>query len=173
MSIGLLIVRLVVGLTLAAHGAQKLWAGLAAAGRQERARAWSRLGFRPGRVHATLAGLVEVGAGLFVAAGFLTPASAAAVFAVMSWPRSAHTSATGSSPRTAGSSMPSSWAAVGPGRWPLPVPGTCPLDHALGVSWSGAFVGRRRSRHGTRRRRRSAAGPAGGAETRRRGSHAA
>jgi len=78
LSIGLLIVRLVVGLTLAAHGAQKLLGWFGGGGIAGTGAGLERLGFRPGRVHATLAGVVEVGAGLFVAAGFLTPAAAAA-----------------------------------------------------------------------------------------------
>jgi putative oxidoreductase len=42
-----------------------------------------QLGFRPGRLHAARAGLAEALGGLFLAGGFLTPAAAAAVVAVM------------------------------------------------------------------------------------------
>ena len=82
MDVGLLLLRLAVGLTIGAHGAQKLFGwfggGLDAAGQ-----ALAMLGFRPGRRHALMAGLVETGGGLSLALGFLTPAGAALVFSVM------------------------------------------------------------------------------------------
>ena len=84
MSVGLLILRLVVGLTLAAHGAQKLLGWFGGYGIAGTAQFFEeQLGFRPGRLHAVQAGLAEMLGGLFLAAGFLTPAAAAAVVAVM------------------------------------------------------------------------------------------
>jgi putative oxidoreductase len=46
-------------------------------------RALESLGFHPGRRQALVAGLVETGAGVLLALGFLTPIAAAAVLAVM------------------------------------------------------------------------------------------
>ena len=83
MSIGLLILRLVVGLTLAAHGVQKLFGWFGGYGIAGTGQFFEQLGFRPGRVQAVLAGLAETAGGLFLAAGLLTPAAAAAVVAVM------------------------------------------------------------------------------------------
>jgi putative oxidoreductase len=83
MSIGLLILRLVVGLTLAAHGAQKLFGWFGGYGVAGTGQFMEQLGFRPGRLHAAQAGLAELLGGLFLAAGFLTPAAAAALVAVM------------------------------------------------------------------------------------------
>jgi putative oxidoreductase len=83
MSVGLLILRLVVGLTLAAHGAQKLWGWFGGYGIAGTGQFLEQLGFRPGRLHAAQAGIVEVVGGLFLAVGLLTPAAAAAVVAVM------------------------------------------------------------------------------------------
>lgn len=83
MDIGLLLLRLVVGFTLAAHGGQKLFGwfggyGLAGTG------GWlESIGFRPGKVHAALAGSAELVGGLLLALGFLTPVGAALVIAVM------------------------------------------------------------------------------------------
>src|SRR2546430_6857696 len=71
MSIGFLILRLVVGLTLAAHGAQKL------SGLSQTAAAFEQLGFVPGRRSALLAGLAETGAGLLPALRLFTPGAAA------------------------------------------------------------------------------------------------
>jgi putative oxidoreductase len=82
MDIGLLLLRLAVGLTLAAHGGQKLF-GWFGGGLDVTAEALATLGFHPGRRHALMAGLVETGGGLLLALGFLTPLAAALVFSVM------------------------------------------------------------------------------------------
>ena len=83
MEIGLLLIRLVVGGTLAAHGAQKLFGwfggfGIAGTG------GWlESMGFRPGKLQAAVSGLSEFGGGLLLAAGLLTPLGAAAIAGVM------------------------------------------------------------------------------------------
>lgn len=83
MEIGLFLLRIAVGLTLAAHGAQKLFGwfggyGIAGTG------GWlESVGFRPGRRHAILAGLTEFGGGLLFAIGLATPLAAAIVASVM------------------------------------------------------------------------------------------
>jgi putative oxidoreductase len=83
MDFGLLLLRLTVGLTLAAHGTQKLFGWLGAPGPDAIAQGFEMLGFHPGRRYALMAGLVEAGCGLLLALGFLTPIAAAGVFAVM------------------------------------------------------------------------------------------
>jgi putative oxidoreductase len=83
MEIGLLLLRLTVGLTLAAHGAQKLFRWFGGPGLEATGQGLAALGFHPGRRHARIAGLVEVGGGLLLAFGFLTPLAAAIVFSVM------------------------------------------------------------------------------------------
>ena len=83
MSIGLLILRLVVGLSLAAHGAQKLFGWFGGHGLAGTGQFLEQLGFVPGRRQAAQAGLAEGLGGLLLAAGLLTPAAAAAVVAVM------------------------------------------------------------------------------------------
>jgi putative oxidoreductase len=83
MDIGLLLLRLVVGLTLAAHGAQKLFGWFGGGGLEPAGQALATLGFQPGRRHAFMAGLVEAGGGLSLALGFLTPLGAALAFSVM------------------------------------------------------------------------------------------
>jgi putative oxidoreductase len=72
-----------VGLTLAAHGAQKLFGWFGGYGLDGTAGWLESVGFRPGRVHAVLAGLVEVGGGLLLALGAATPLGAALVASVM------------------------------------------------------------------------------------------
>ena len=83
MDVGILLIRVTVGLTLAAHGAQKLFGWFGGYGLTGTAGWLESVGFRPGRVHALMAGLVEVGGGLMLAPGAATPIGAALVASVM------------------------------------------------------------------------------------------
>ena len=83
MDIGLLLLRLVVGTTLAAHGAQKLFGWFGGPGLAGAGAGLESLGFTPGRRHALMAGLVETGGGLLLAIGLATPLAAAIVASVM------------------------------------------------------------------------------------------
>lgn len=79
--IAFLILRLVAGLTFAAHGAQKAfgwWGGPGFAGWQG---AMGHMGFRPVRLFAVVSILVELVGGIALAVGFLTPLTAAFVLA--------------------------------------------------------------------------------------------
>jgi putative oxidoreductase len=78
--VGLAMLRLCVGLTMAAHGLNKFFGG----GRIPGTAGWfDSIGMRPGAVHARVAASVETTAGLCLAAGLLTPVSAAAFVALM------------------------------------------------------------------------------------------
>jgi putative oxidoreductase len=83
MDIGLLLLRLTVGLTLAAHGARKLFGWFGGLGLDATGQFFAVLGFQPGRRHALMAGLAETVGGLLLALGLLTPVAAALVFSVM------------------------------------------------------------------------------------------
>jgi putative oxidoreductase len=83
MDLGILLLRLVVGGTLAAHGAQKLFGWFGGPGLAGVAPHMEALGFVPGRRHALAAGVVEFGGGVLVALGLLTPLGAALVASVM------------------------------------------------------------------------------------------
>jgi putative oxidoreductase len=78
--VGLLILRLVLGLTLAAHGYNKFFGGGRIPGT---ARWFESIGMKPGRFHATVAASTEVSAGLGLAAGLLTPIPAAGFVSLM------------------------------------------------------------------------------------------
>jgi putative oxidoreductase len=78
--VGLLILRVVVGLTLAAHGYNKFFGGGRIPGT---ARWFESIGMKPGRFHATVAATTEISAGLGLAAGLLTPIPAAGFVALM------------------------------------------------------------------------------------------
>ena len=83
MDTGLLLLRLVVGTTLAAHGAQKLFGWFGGPGLAGAGASLESLGFAPGRRHALMAGLVETAGGLLLAIGLATPLAAAIVASVM------------------------------------------------------------------------------------------
>jgi putative oxidoreductase len=83
MNIGLLLLRLTVGLTLAAHGTQKLFGWFGGPGLGGTDQFFEMLRFLPGRRHALMAGLAETGGGLLLALGLLTPVAAVLVFSVM------------------------------------------------------------------------------------------
>ena len=83
MDLGLFLLRLTVGLTLAAHGGQKLFGWFGGYGLDAVGQFFEGLGFRPGRRHALMAGLVEFGGGLLLALGVLTPLGAALAASVM------------------------------------------------------------------------------------------
>jgi len=83
LSIGLFIVRLVVGLTFAAHGAQKLFGWYGGHGLKGTGGFFDSIGLKPGLLLATLVGLAEFGGGLMFAAGFATPFAGAFLAIVM------------------------------------------------------------------------------------------
>ena len=83
MEIGLLLLRLTAGLTLAAHGAQKLFGWFGGPGLEATGQFFETIGFLPGRRHALMAGLAETGGGLLLALGLLTPIGAAVICSVM------------------------------------------------------------------------------------------
>jgi putative oxidoreductase len=65
----LLLVRLLVGLAIAAHGTQKLFGWFGGYGLAGTGGFFESIGFRPGRIFALLAGLGETGGGLLTALG--------------------------------------------------------------------------------------------------------
>ena len=79
--LGLLILRVVIGLVMAAHGAQKAfgwWQGPGYAAWRDMV---GNMGFHPAELWAALSTAAELLAGLALALGFLTPFAAAAVLA--------------------------------------------------------------------------------------------
>lgn len=83
MDLGSLLLRMTVGLALAAHGSQKAFGWFGGYGPDGTGQFMEALGFRPGRRHALAAGYVELVGGLLLAIGFLTPLAAALIASVM------------------------------------------------------------------------------------------
>lgn len=83
MDVGLTIVRVVVGLLFAAHGAQKLFAWFGGYGLEGTAGFMGQLRYRHPRAAALAAGVFETGAGLSLVLGLLTPLAAAVIIGVM------------------------------------------------------------------------------------------
>lgn len=83
MDLALLLLRVVVGLLMAAHGAQKLFGWFGGFGIEGTGGWLESLGFRPGVARARLVGTSEFGGGLLLALGLFTPFAAAAIIGVM------------------------------------------------------------------------------------------
>ena len=83
MAIGLLLIRLVLGILMAAHGSQKLFGWLGGYGLTGTGTFFEQLGFRPGRLFAAAAGWTEVLGGVLVAVGLGGPIGPALMVSVM------------------------------------------------------------------------------------------
>jgi putative oxidoreductase len=136
MEIGLLVLRLVVGLGFAAHGAQKLFGLFSGHGIGGTAGFFEMLGLRPGRQHAWAAGTAEFFGGLLIALGLVTPFAAAALIAVMTaavltvhLPKGFFNSNGGYEYNLVLVATLFALAAVGAGEWSL--------DNALGLDLAG------------------------------------
>ncbi|MFB6827186.1 DoxX family protein [Streptomyces virginiae] len=76
---GLLLLRLVLGLTMAAHGAQKLFGWFGGGGISGTGQFFAASGYPAGDAMAVLAGLTETLGGLGLVLGLLTPLAGAAI----------------------------------------------------------------------------------------------
>lgn len=79
----LLLLRLVVGLTLVAHGAQKAFGWFGGSGYAKLRQGFQAQGYRPVQLWMGLVILGEIGGGLSLAFGFLTPLGAAGALGAM------------------------------------------------------------------------------------------
>ena len=133
MNEGLLLVRGVAGLVMAAHGTQKLFGWLGGHGIDGTGRFFEALGFRPGAAFAAAAGASELVGGLLIATGFLGPVGPAAVLATMIVAIVAVHWANGLFTTTNGMELPLLYAAIAVGL-ALIGPGAYSLDRLLGLS---------------------------------------
>jgi putative oxidoreductase len=82
-ALGLLILRLVIGLTVAGHGAQKLFGWFGGPGMSKWTQSVERLRIRPAQPWAWVAALSEFGGGLLLALGLLSPLGSLAIVGTM------------------------------------------------------------------------------------------
>lgn len=140
-NLALLVLRLVFGLFLAYHGYNKFFGG----GRIKGTAGWfGSMGFRFPRLQAYLAASTEIGAGVLLAAGLLTPLAAAGVIAVMivaivtaHWKVGFFIFKEGQGWEYCASIAVAAFAVgtIGPGEWSL--------DHAIDLhfhDWSGMII---------------------------------
>ena len=141
LSIGLLTGRLVLGLLMAAHGAQKLFGWFGGYGLTGTGEFLAQMGWRPGRLFATASALAELVGGLLVALGFLGPVGPAIVIAVMivaaisvHWQHSLFATSNGIELPLLYATGAAALALIGYGRYSL--------DAALGLAsiWTPALI---------------------------------
>jgi putative oxidoreductase len=140
MDLGLLVLRLVLGLTIIGHSTHKIVGGTDGA-----AAYFESVGIRPGTANAWLAGLSEVTAGVLLIAGLLTPLAVCLATAVLVTAIIVGHAPKGFWDKDGGAeylivfvAALFALAAVGPGEWSL--------DHQLeldldGAGWAIAAVG--------------------------------
>jgi len=140
MTIGLVILRLALGMIMVAHAVQKLFGWFGGGGIAGTAPFMEQLGFRPGRLQAVLAGLIEAGGGLLLAAGLFSPLAAAMIIAVMLVAAVTVHLAKGFFVQKGGYEYTFVLAA-GALALAFTGPGVLSLDAALGIAWSGPVWG--------------------------------
>lgn len=131
--LGLVILRVALGLMMFAHGWNHFFGG----GRLPGAGRWfDSLGIRPGLFHAWVTAIVEVGAGLLFAVGLMTPLAGAGIIGIMTVAGIVVHRRNGFFIVKEGYEYAlvicmgvAAVALMGPGRWSL--------DHALGIELRG------------------------------------
>src|SRR5215207_4551365 len=137
MELGLLVLRIVVGLLFMGHGAQKLFGLFGGHGLQGTAGFFEQgLNLRPGKVHATGAGAAEFFGGLLLVLGLFTPLAAAMLIGTMvvavitvHWSKGVWSTEGGYEYNAVLMAVAFAVTAVGPGNWSL--------DHALSLDLNG------------------------------------
>jgi putative oxidoreductase len=128
---GLLVLRLVFGLLLVGHGSQKLFGLFEGPGLDGVTGFFHSLGFRPGRPMAIVAGASELGAGVLLVLGLLTPLASAAVIGTLVVAGSVHWAA-GLWAQNSGFEMPLLYVTAA-AALAFTGPGVYSLDNALGL----------------------------------------
>jgi putative oxidoreductase len=83
MRLGIALLRVVVGALFMGHGLQKLAGWFGGYGLDATGGAFEQMGLRPGKVHATAAGVAETTGGALLVAGAATPLASAMLTGVM------------------------------------------------------------------------------------------
>lgn len=83
LNVALLILRLLIGLVVAAHGAQKMFGWFGGPGLTRWTAGVEKMGFRPHQLFGFAGALGELGGGLLLALGFLTPLGSVGIVSAM------------------------------------------------------------------------------------------
>jgi putative oxidoreductase len=142
LNLGLLLIRLIFGLVMAAHGAQKLFGWFGGYGLAGTGGFFESLGFRPGKLFAFASGISEFTGGLLFAVGFLGPVGPALILAVMLVASISVHFRNGLFAATNGVEMPLLYATAAVGVSLIGF-GTFSLDAALGLAtyWTPGLIG--------------------------------
>ena len=138
MSVGMLILRIVVGLLFIGHGTQKLFGWFGGGGREGTTGMVGSLGYRSPEQMALVGGILEAAGGLLLLLGLLTPLGAAFIVAMMVSAILTVHAPNGIWNTNNGIELPLVYiaaafaAAVAPGRYSL--------DRALGWGWNQKMV---------------------------------
>ncbi|MEP6766938.1 MAG: DoxX family protein [Gemmatimonadaceae bacterium] len=123
---GLLVVRVIFGLIMAAHGSQKLLGWFGGHGLAGTAGFFESIGFRPGKLFAAVASVSEVAGGLLLAAGLFFPFAPALLVSVMivaagsvHWPNGLFAAKNGIEVSLMYGAMAFALALTGPGQYSL------------------------------------------------------
>jgi putative oxidoreductase len=128
--LGLLLLRLGTGGVLAAHGAQKLFGWFGGHGLEGTGQFMESVGYAPGKMSATAAGLAEAGGGTLLALGLATPAAGAAAAGAMAGAATVHLP-NGFFAQSGGYEYAASLGLAAAGL-AITGPGRLSLDHAFG-----------------------------------------
>lgn len=131
MDLGLLIIRIVVGLLVAGHGSQKLFGAFGGHGIAGTSGFFQSQGFRPGKAMAVVAGVTELAGGLMLALGLLTPLASAMIVGTLVVAASVH-AGNGIWGQNGGYELPLLYV-VTAGAIAFTGPGEVSLDYVLGV----------------------------------------
>jgi putative oxidoreductase len=139
MSIGLFILRVVVGALFVGHGTQKLYGLFGGHGPEGTSRMFESIGYTPGRPMAYLGGLTEAGGGALLMLGFLTPLGCAAIVGMMTGTLPVH-APKGLWNQNGGFELPLVYATAA-AAIAFAGPGRASVDSAIGWAASGAAIG--------------------------------
>src|SRR5918992_136157 len=139
MDLGILVLRVLVGLTVAAHGAQKLFGIFRGHGLSGTTQFVESLGFRPGRPYAYLLGVAEFAGGALLAMGLFTPVAVSAIIGIMTAAAVAVHARNGFFVSDGGFEYPFMLASVA-AAIAFTGPGSYSLDRLLGLTVNGGAV---------------------------------
>ena len=148
LSIGLLVARLVLGLYMAAHGAQKLFGWFGGYGLKGTSGFFEQIGFRPGRLFVVTASVAELASGALLALGLLGPVGPALMISVLivatvsvHWQNGVFVTSNGIEHTVVFAAAAFALALTGPGLFSLDALFGLESLWTAGIAWTAVAVG--------------------------------